>query len=139
MKRCPQLRRFAGFAAVGLVGTAAHYALLVILVEVLGADPVLGAGAGFCLGAVVNYALSHRWVFRSDRAHHQALPRFLLVAAAGLLWTALLMGLFVRYLAWPYLVAQIVTTGILLFWHYGGNALWTFRHRGGAPADQDGR
>lgn len=135
-----QARRFAHFALLGLVGTAAHYALLVALVELAGADPVVGAGAGFGLGALVNYLMSHRFVFRSQRAHQEALPRFLAVAVAGLLWTALLMELFTRYLGWPYLAAQILTTGILLFWHYAGNALWTFRHRRRpAPADQDSR
>jgi putative flippase GtrA len=127
MKDKLQLRRFLTFALVGLGGTAAHYALLVALVELAGADPLLGATAGFVLGALVNYWLSHRIVFRSGRAHIEALPRFLTVAVVGLIWTAVLMALFTRWLALPYLPAQVVTTGILLFWHYAGNALWTFR------------
>lgn len=122
-----QLRRFVGFAAVGLVGTAAHYLLLVALVEGLGADPVAGSVAGFCLGALVNYGMSHRFVFRSDRAHREALPRFFAVALSGLAWNTLLMGLFIRYLGWPYLPAQVLTTGLLVVWHYAVNALWTFR------------
>jgi len=122
-----QFRRFVGFAAVGLVGTAAHYVLLVTLVEGLGADPVVGSVAGFCLGALVNYAMSHRYVFRSDRAHHEALPRFFAVAASGLLWNTALMSLLTHRLGWPYLLAQILTTGLLVVWHYVVNALWTFR------------
>lgn len=124
-----QFRRLMHFAAVGLVGTGAHYLLLVALVEGLGADPVLGSVAGFCLGALVNYAMSHRFVFRSDRAHQEALPRFFAVALSGLAWNTLLMGLFTHVLGWPYLLAQILTTGMLVFWHYTVNALWTFRTR----------
>lgn len=30
----------------------------------------------------------------------------------------------------PYLLAQILVTGLLFFWHYGANRLWTFA-RGG--------
>src|SRR5574337_315927 len=86
-----QFRRLMHFAAVGLVGTGAHYLLLVALVEGLGADPVLGSVAGFCLGALVNYVMSHRFVFRSDRAHQEALPRFFAVALSGLAWNTLLM------------------------------------------------
>ena len=98
------LARFLRFAAVGAVGTLAHYALLVALVEGAGAPPLAGATAGFVLGALVNYALARRLVFASTRSHAQALPRFFAVALAGLAWTALLLILggvgVLRWLAW---------------------------------------
>lgn len=119
--------RFLRFAVVGAVGTAAHYALLLTLVEGVGADPIAGSVAGFLLGALVNYTMNRSLVFRSERAHVEALPRFLAIAGMGLCWNALLMYLFVDLFGIYYLVAQIVTTGILLGWHYVGNALWTFR------------
>lgn len=121
--------RFIRFAAVGAIGTLAHYALLLVMVEVLGTSPLAGAAAGFVLGAVVNYALSRMLVFDSDRTHVEALPRFFAVATIGLAWTAVLMKLFVDVLGLHYLVAQIITTALLLLWHYAGNALWTFRRR----------
>ena len=123
------IRRFIRFAAVGAVGTLAHYALLLTLVEGFGASPLVGATAGFVLGAVVNYTLSRLLVFDTDRAHTEALPRFFAVATIGLVWTALLMKLFVDVLGLHYLLAQLVTTALLLLWHYAGNAVWTFRHR----------
>ncbi|MER2555679.1 MAG: GtrA family protein [Thauera sp.] len=119
--------RFLRFAAVGAVGTLAHYALLLALVEGAGAPPLWGAVAGFVLGALVNYALARRLVFASTRSHGQALPRFFAVALAGLAWTALLMSLFMELLGLHYLLAQVLTTALLLAWHYAGNALWTFR------------
>ncbi|WP_407279697.1 GtrA family protein [Aromatoleum evansii] len=126
-----RLRGHAGrvlrFAAVGAVGTAAHYALLLALVEGAGVDPIVGSVAGFLLGALVNYTMNRSLVFRSDRAHVEALPRFLAIAGMGLCWNALLMYLFVDLVGVHYLIAQIVTTAILLGWHYVGNALWTFR------------
>uniref|UniRef100_A0ABX1PTC2 GtrA family protein n=2 Tax=Aromatoleum anaerobium TaxID=182180 RepID=A0ABX1PTC2_9RHOO len=115
---------------VGALGTLAHYSLLLALVEVAGAEPVVGSVAGFVLGALVNYAMNRRLVFRSERAHHEALPRFFAVAGIGLLWNALLMYALTDLLALHYLLAQVVTTGVLLGWHYVGNALWTF----GAPS-----
>jgi len=47
--------------------------LLLALVEGGGVRPVFGSVAGFVLGALVNYALNRRLVFRSDRAHVEAL------------------------------------------------------------------
>lgn len=127
MSEIRHFHRFLRFAAVGAVGTAAHYALLLALVELVGVDPVIGSVAGFVLGALVNYTLSRSLVFASDRAHIEALPRFLTVAGTGLCWNALLMYVFVDWVGAHYLLAQVITTGLLLVWHYVGNALWTFR------------
>ena len=120
------LRRLMRFAAVGAVGTAAHYALLLALVEGFGAAPLAGSAAGFGLGAVINYGLGRLLVFRSGRPHREALPRFVLVVLAGLGWNALLMAL-LSALGLHYVVAQILTTALLLLWHYGVHAVWTFR------------
>lgn len=120
------LVRFVRFAAVGLVGTVAHYALLVALVEGGGVKPLPGSIAGFLLGALVNYTFSRRFVFDSDRSHVQALPRFMAVAGMGLCWNALLMYLLADRIGLHYLLAQMLTTGLLLCWHYVGNAVWTF-------------
>jgi len=40
------------------------------------------------------------------------------------------MALALDWLQLPYLLAQILVTGILFFWHYGANRLWTFARRG---------
>jgi putative flippase GtrA len=48
------------------------------------------------------------------------------VAAIGFLITGGLMSVFVEKLHIPYLLAQIVTTGIVQFWSFLGNKLWTF-------------
>lgn len=122
-----RLTRFVRFAAVGAVGTVAHYALLLFMVEVLGTPALAGAAAGFVLGAVVNYTLSRTLVFDSTRPHGEALPRFFAVAVVGLGWTAVLMTLLVDFVGLHYLLAQLLTTALLLLWHYVGNALWTFR------------
>jgi putative flippase GtrA len=127
------LLRVVRFAAVGAVGTAAHYALLLALVEGFGAAPLAGSAAGFGLGAVVNYGLGRLFVFRSGRPHREALPRFFVVALAGLGWNALLMALLTA-LGLHYLVAQILTTAALLLWHYGAHAVWTFRRDSAADA-----
>lgn len=129
------LRRFIRFAAVGAVGTVAHYSLLLALVEGVGVPPLAGSVAGFLLGAVVNYLISRRFVFESGRAHVEALPRFMAVAGVGLLWNAALMAVLVDMLALHYLLAQMLTTALLLLWHYAGNAVWTFRREKSAAAE----
>ena len=127
MKLSERLAHFVRFTLTGAIGTIAHYAVLVILVELFHIRPLTGSIAGFLTGALTNYTLARLLVFHSDRSHRQALPRFLIVAGIGLMGNALLMSILNTTLGLHYLLAQVLTTGILLLWHYTGNALWTFR------------
>lgn len=127
MTAAAHFRRFVAFAAVGLVGTAAHYLTLTGLVELGGIDPVAGSVAGFIVGAAVNYTLNYRLTFRSHKSHREAATKFFAVAASGFVINAALMHVLVNLADLPYLLAQVGVTGFLVFWHYALNALWTFR------------
>lgn len=122
-----RIRHFLLFAALGAVGTLVQYTVLVALVQGLGVQAVLASTLGFLSGGVVNYSLARTIAFRSSKPHHEAATKFFLIAGVGLCLNALLMTGFTGGLGLPYLLAQVLTTGLLLFWHYAGNALWTFR------------
>lgn len=126
LTRLGRLWQLIRFGMVGAVGTLAHYALLLVLVEGLGTSAMTGTASGSLLGALVNYVLSRRLVFASHRRHREALPRFLLVAASSLLLNAVFMYVMTVGLGWHYLFAQVLTTALLLLWNYVANALWTF-------------
>lgn len=125
----PLARQFATFSGVGLVAAVAHFGVLVALVEGAGIDAVRAALAGFIAGAIVSYVLNRRLTYRSDRPHREATWRFGLVAVVGFLLTWAFMAAFTRGLGAPYLPSQLVTTGIVLFWTFLANKLWTFSER----------
>jgi putative flippase GtrA len=122
----PTLAQFLRFVAVGAIGTAAHYAVLIVGVERLGVRAVAASSAGALLGAIVNYSLNRRHTFGSERPHREALPRFMLIAALAFAMNALLMA---ALLSWHlhYLAAQIVTTGVVLLFNFLANRSWTFQ------------
>ena len=119
----PQFLRYAG---AGAVGTGFHYAVLIGLVQLARLDAVVASTAGAFAGALVNYALNHRYTFASGRAHRRALPRFALVAAAGIALNALVMAAVLAFAGSHYLVAQVVATGAVLAAGYLANRAWTF-------------
>jgi putative flippase GtrA len=123
------IRQFIGFAGVGAIGTAGHYAVLIGLVQLAGVSPVMASIAGFIAGAVINYFLSYRYIFQSRKRHAEALTKFLLVASAGLGLNAAIVWFGVSMLEWHYLVSQVIATGIILLWNFTANRLWTFSHR----------
>lgn len=128
--------QFATFAAVGAIGTGAHYLTLVLLVKLAGMAPVLASTVGFLIGALTNYALNYRITFSSSNPHHQALPKFLAVAVVGLALNASVLRLSVSWLGMHYLFGQVFATGLVLLWNFCANKMWTFspRHDGGSNA-----
>jgi putative flippase GtrA len=119
-------RQFGTFFGVGLLAAIVHYGLLIALVEAAGADPVPATLAGYVVGGIASYTLNRRHTYASDRPHREATWRFAVVAAIGFGLTWIFMALFTRALALPYLPAQLVTTGIVLFWSFLAHKLWTF-------------
>lgn len=129
------LSRFARFVAVGGVATAIQYAILIILVRGFRLAPTPASSIGFVLSAAVNYLLNYRFTFQSSRPHGPAAVKFALLAGAGLLINAGIMHLMIGA-GLHYLLAQLCATGVVLFWNFIGNTLWTF---GVGPVEERSR
>ena len=123
------ITQLAKFTVVGAFGTVVHYTILILLVERAGTDPVVGSSIGAIAGAFVNYFLNYYFTFRSNRRHAEAIVQFYIVAGTGFLLNALLMWLIAHLLGVYYILAQLVTTGLVLLWSFWLNRVWTFRTR----------
>ncbi len=120
--------RFINFTGVGAIGTIAHYITLACLVQlVTNVNIVLASSVGALIGAIVNYLLNYRFTFESDKKHTEAFGKFFTIASLGFVFNGLLMALLTQNLDIYYLLAQIITTGIVLIWNFLGNHYWTFR------------
>src|SRR5258705_13517420 len=100
------------YGVAGLAGTLAHYAALIILVQVYHAEPVAGSTLGAIIGAAINYWLNHRFTFRSSAPHDRAFTRFLLVAIAGMIVNAAVLFLAIHLISVHYFPGQLAATGI---------------------------
>jgi len=119
------IAQFLLYSAVGAVGTAVHFSVLIFLVQLLAIDPVSASMAGFASGAMVNYGLNYRFTFKSANPHYASLPKFLAVALAGLCLNTMIMALATGRLY--YLVSQCLATILVLAWNFLCNRYWTFR------------
>jgi len=127
-----EVSRFIRFAGVGAVGTLAQYLTLTALVEFLAIDVVHASAVGFTLGAFVNYFLNYHYTFRSKKRHSEAIFKFFSMALIGRILNTVIMSVMTNYLGFHYLLAQIISTGLVLLWNFSGNRLWTFREAQGA-------
>ena len=119
-------RQFSAFAIVGLAAAVAHYGVLIGLVEARLMGPVPATLLGYLAGGILSYLLNKRFAFSSDRPHREAMWRFVVVAGVGFALTGVIMAVLTGPLNAPYLPAQILTTGIILFWSFVANRYWTF-------------
>ncbi|BBI99785.1 hypothetical protein FGKAn22_14780 [Ferrigenium kumadai] len=88
--------------------------------------PVAASIIGSVAGALVNYLLSHHWVFHSQRRHSETLSKFLTIGGLGMMLNAAIMYVLVTIAGMHYFLAQVAATGIVLFWNFLGNRFWTF-------------
>ena len=120
------LAQFVRYAGAGVIGTAAHYAVLVGLVQIAHAGVVAASTAGAIVGAGINYLLNHRFTFASGQSHRRALPRFAAVAAFGVVLNALVLATVLALAGPHYIVAQVIATLAVLLAGYLANRAWTF-------------
>ena len=78
------MRLLIRFGISGGLATFTHVAVFVLLVEWVHIRPLYAAVPAFVAAVGVSYGMNYRWTFESDGPHHALLPRFVLVALAGL-------------------------------------------------------
>jgi len=101
--------------------------VLILAVEKFAAAPELGAMFGLCAGGTVSYMLNRRFTFSgSDRDHRGTIPRFVVIALVAFALTWILMRWLTGSVALPYMIAQVITTGLVLIWTFSANRFWTF-------------
>jgi putative flippase GtrA len=105
---------------VSVIALLVDFGMLIIFKEVLGINYLLGAAMSFCLGVVVSYSLSIRWVFanRKFTNRHAEFLVFLTISAAGLGLNLVIIAGTVQLFNVDYRVAKIVSTAVVFFWNF---------------------
>ena len=119
--------RFASFAGIGATATLVQYLALIALVSGLGLEPVLGSTAGFAISACLNYILNYHLTFESRAPHQRTACRFAAMVLVGLALNAGMMTILSNRPGLHYLMAQVITTGVVLLWNFSVSQWWAFR------------
>jgi putative flippase GtrA len=114
------------YIGAGFLSVAGHYATTIAAVELLHAPPLAASAAGFVVGATIKYFLNYFIAFRSDEKHAAALVKFLLAVALLFVLNALFFALLQQGLGLHYIVAQLLTTGLLIVPGYFISRMWVF-------------
>lgn len=120
------MKQLPRYAAVGVVATASHYALMVLAVEQSRWPAWLASGVGALLGAQVAFWGNRRFTFEHRGLLGPAWLRFHVTAGAGALLGMGLVALGVRA-GLHYLLAQAVATVVAMLATFAINRAWAFR------------
>ncbi len=118
------------FAVVGGGATATHVALGLGLAEGLGLAPFWANLAAFSAAVLVSYFGNLTWTFRMGPAGLGRLPRFLLLALAGLAANQLIVFALVDLAGWPYRAALAVVVLAVPALSFLGSRFWVFNASG---------
>jgi len=122
------VKRIAWFVAVGCVAAAVHFAVVVLLVEGLGAPPLLANVGGWLVAFCVSFAGQWQLTFRSRATPWQhALPRYFALSLAGFAANEAGYALLLQWTRLPYQVAlAIVLLAVAVMTYLLGSG-WVFR------------
>ena len=134
-----ELKHIIKFGLVGLVGTAIDFTVLNLLIFGAGWSNPLGqlyaSIASTGAGMVSNFTWNRLWTFRvrSGNKGWQFL-QYGAVSAAGLMFNSAIFYVTSQYLfgpllpeTWAIQLAKVTAIGLVMFWNFGMNRLWTFR------------
>jgi putative flippase GtrA len=144
-----EMKRFVKFAIVGVAGMFTHLTLANLFNFGLHFPDATANAIGFMTAVVQNYLLNYSWTFRDQqssrtKARWVQAGQFVVVSLVGLVINSLVREL-VSYLLHPFWLAAIpdaaiaeivnynfsiiAAIGVVLFWNFAVNRLWTFRNR----------
>lgn len=108
------------YGAVGACAFCCDFGTLALTAGYFKLHYLVAATLGFCVGVVVNYWLSIRWVFNDRKLSSKALEFlvFALVGIGGVGLNGLVMWLLTDGLSVHYLASKILATAVVFAWNF---------------------
>jgi putative flippase GtrA len=139
-----EAKRFAKFATVGALGALTDFAVLNGLILLAGLLEEAANAFSFTAAVAQNFTLNRLWTFPESQSRNlrRQMFQFALVSIVGLGINTLIFSFIHRslephWIAWldnsttghiaSYNFAKLFAIGVVLFWNFTINRLWTYR------------
>lgn len=128
VQRRPVIKQFVKFAMVGTINTATSLSVYLLLTRMASLDPLVANAGAFIVAVTVSFFLNKNWTFRDQqRAFAKQYSRFFSVSLVGLILSEGIIYVLHKVMSIHDLAAFFVAVGIVMFWNFTANKLWTFR------------
>lgn len=119
--------RFLKFGLVGLSGMVIDFGVTWVCKEKLQLNKYISNSLGFCCAVINNFLLNRYWTFEATTLPIAGqFAKFVLVSATGLLINNILLYLLVKYFKTNFYFLKLIVIGLVFFWNYFANFLFTF-------------
>ncbi len=129
-----ELRRFGKFAVVGAIGAVVDFGILNLGIQAFGLDKWLANIFSFTAAVISNFTWNRLWTYPESRSEAllPQLGQFGLVNLVGLginelIFLSLDHWVFSSWGAWGYNISKAIAIGVVLFWNFFINRIWTYR------------
>lgn len=129
-----ELVRFFKFGVVGTIGAIVDFAVLNLGIQVFGLAKWLANTFSFSAAVLSNFTWNRLWTFPESRERELSsqLGKFLLVNLVGYainqsLFLSLDRFVFGEWGVWGYNISKAIAIGVVLFWNFGANRIWTYK------------
>ena len=129
-----EITRFLKFSVVGAIGALVDFAVLNLCIEVFGLPKWLANTFSFFTAVLSNFTWNRLWTYPESREKPigPQLGQFFLVNLAGyainqVIFLSLDAYVFAPWGQWGYNISKAIAIGVVWFWNFGVNRLWTYR------------
>jgi putative flippase GtrA len=124
------VKQFVKFCMVGGLSALINFVIYEGAISGFGMWYIWAAVWAYGLSAVLNFLLNKFWTFRNPERGRTAvgqLMKFTTVIATGLGLNVLLIYALTDMVGLHYRLSWVGATGVVTFWNFAMNRLWTFR------------
>lgn len=117
--------QFFRYIFVGGTSFIIDFIIYFSLISFLNLNYFLAAAIAFFISVLANYYLSTSWVFNQDDIDNKILEfnLFILISVIGLIFTEILLYLFIDMWNINYVLSKIISAGIVLFWNFSARRI----------------
>ena len=116
------------FGITGLLGMLIDFSTTWICKEKLSINKYVSNSLGFSFAVINNFLLNRFWTFESVQQNISSqFYKFLIVSLAGLAINNLFLYLLVTYNKKNFYLNKFIVIGIVFFWNYFINKIYTFK------------
>jgi putative flippase GtrA len=129
---------FIKFVFVGGISAVIEFSLLILFVEKMGVDYLIGNIGAFALTNIVTYILSKRYVFNASTSVNKAQEAglFFLCLLGGLVVNQIVLWALVEFTSVDYRIAKVIAIAITVIWNFFTRKHLVFRNRAVATVEQ---
>ena len=121
--------QFFRYIFVGGIAFLVQFGSLYLFTSIFDIYYLISTAIAFILGLIANYALSISWVFNKHTLDNiwSEFTIFAVIGVVGLALTEVCMWFFTDYVGLYYLISQIISAALILFWNFFARKFTLFK------------